>query len=270
MQVGACGALGEGWPGRKRGKKVCVCVCARARLCLPLLHTHLLSQKALSEGEFARRRVFVCCAWLCIEALSRQGCALCMGPCMRVHSGSVYRVGPGGQVWSLGVWAPVMLSRGYEHTRVRVAGLGVRVYLCAWVQRMELLGGERKPGSVIQPWLPLGDPNPLPMSPPLAPQFCTQTTPHTPPPRAHTANHMERSWLYTRDTHTATHSRLRALETHTHRFTVTLTKRDNVGTYKAGSMSSTQRHTPTVSGSPRKPLDKAMLSDTVPHTHSHM
>lgn len=179
--------------------------------------------------------------------------------------------GMGDQVWSLGVWAPVMLSRGYEHTRVCVTGLGVRVYLCAWVQRMELLGGERKPGSVNQPRLPLGDPNPCQCLPcQLAPQFCTQTTSHTPPPRVHTADHMERTWLYTRDTYTATHSRLRALETHTHRFTVTLTKRDNMGTYKAGSTSSAQKHTPSVSGSPRKLLDEATLSDTVPHTHSHM
>lgn len=41
---------------------------------------------------------------------------------------------------------------------------------------------------------------------------------------------------------------------HTQRFTVTLTKRDNMGTCKAGSTSSAQRHTPTVSGFPQKPL----------------
>ena len=47
-----------GGVARKKERDVCVCVCVRA--CLPLPHTHLLSQKALSEGEFASRRFFVC------------------------------------------------------------------------------------------------------------------------------------------------------------------------------------------------------------------
>lgn len=42
-----------------------------------------------------------------------------------------------------------------------------------------------------------------------------------------------------------------------------------MGTYKAGSMSSAQRHTPTVSGSPHKPFDEAILSDSYSHTLTH-
>ena len=178
--------------------------------------------------------------------------------------------GMGDQVWSLGVWAPVMRSRGYEHTRVCVTGLGVRVYLCAWVQRMELLGGERKPGSVNQPWLLLGDPNPCQCLPcQLAPQFCTQTTSHTPPPRVHTADHMERTWLYTRDTYTATHSRLRALETHTHRFTVTLTKRDNIWALTRQAARLLHKDTHPQSQAPHGNSSMRPLCQTQSLTHTH-
>lgn len=131
---------------------------------------------------------------------------------------------------------------------------------------VELLRGERKPGSINHLRLPLGNLNPNVS--PLAPQLCTQTISYTPMLRVHTINHKERTpFLYmqphTPDSEPGRHTR-------TLGFTVTLTKRDNMGTYKAGSTSSAQRHTPTVSGSPHKPLDEAIPADTVPHTHSHM
>lgn len=132
---------------------------------------------------------------------------------------------------------------------------------------VELLRGERKPGSVNHLRLPLGDLSPN-VSPISSPTLHADHIPHTPRLRVHTANHMERTpFLYmqphTPDSEPGRHTR-------TLGFTVTLTKRDNMGTYKAGSTSSAQRHTPTVSGSPHKPLDEAIPSDTVPHTHSHM
>ena len=102
MQVGACGLWGRGGQEERERRKCvrCVCVCARAHL--PLPHTHLLSQKALSEGEFASRRFFVCCAWLCIEVLSRQGCALWYGT---MYEGSQWQCVLGGaQGTECGPW----------------------------------------------------------------------------------------------------------------------------------------------------------------------
>ena len=101
------GLWGRGGQEEREGRKcvcVCVCVCVRARAhpCLPLPHTHLLSQKAWSEGEFASRRVFVCCAWLCIEVLSRQGCALWDGT---MYEGPQWqRVLGGAQGAECGLW----------------------------------------------------------------------------------------------------------------------------------------------------------------------
>lgn len=90
--------FGEGRPEERERRKcggVCVCV-PRVHVSLSLA-LHLLSQKALSEGEFASRRFFVCCLWLhqgAVQARMRSG----MGPCMRVHSGSVYWWGMGPSV----------------------------------------------------------------------------------------------------------------------------------------------------------------------------
>ena len=71
------GVAQEGRERERERQSVSVCVCTRAHVslcvcvcvCLPLPHIHLLSQKALSEGEFASRHF---CVFVPVCA-SRQG-----------------------------------------------------------------------------------------------------------------------------------------------------------------------------------------------------
>lgn len=103
MQVGACGLWGRGGQEeRERRKCVCgVCVCAQ-RVHVSSLTPTLLSQKALSEGEFASRAFFCVLLLVVHQGAVQAGCALWYGT---VYEGSQWQCVLGGaQGTECGPW----------------------------------------------------------------------------------------------------------------------------------------------------------------------
>lgn len=119
-----------GGAARKEGVCLCMCMCVY----LPLPHTHLLSQWALSEGEFASRRfcVFVpgCVLGCCVQA--RMSVRLCPVVCGCVHRSTAALCtgwSTGNPKWSLDVWVQVPLGGGCEHTCAFLAWESGRIFV---------------------------------------------------------------------------------------------------------------------------------------------
>lgn len=94
--------------------------------------------------------------------------------------------------------------------------------------------------SQATPWRP--EPS-ASVSPITLPALHTDHVSHSPTQGPHCQSHKEDPCC-THSTHAEPHTIGSEPRRHTLRDSVTLTKRDNMGTFKAGSMSSAQRHTP--------------------------